>query len=236
MLEINLAAAKTNKYAVREGGDSIEAVERPGGGLSVVMVDGQGSGRAAKAIANMVTSKAITFLKEGARDGAVARAANDYLYTFRHGQVSATLSIVSVDMATRTIVISRNSHCPAIVLNNGSISALTDVSAPIGVHAKTRPLINEIEAQPGMTIVVFTDGLMHAGRRKGQQIDLLETLLRLHVEHDGNAEAVANGLLSAAITLDDNRPADDMSVLVLTVGETKEEPAVREMTIRLPIP
>ena len=72
---IELGIAKVNKYASRESGDTAEVVERPGGGISVVVVDGQGSGAAAKALSLMLTAKAITLLKEGVRDGAVARGA-----------------------------------------------------------------------------------------------------------------------------------------------------------------
>ena len=44
-MEVQIAAAKTNKYAVTESGDTLEVVERPNGGLSVVLADGQTSGR-----------------------------------------------------------------------------------------------------------------------------------------------------------------------------------------------
>ena len=49
-LKIDVAVVKTNKYASRESGDTVEIVERPGGGISVIMADGQGSGRAAKTL------------------------------------------------------------------------------------------------------------------------------------------------------------------------------------------
>ena len=53
-MEIQIAVAKINKYAVSESGDTLEVVERPNGGLSVVLADGQSSGRGAKAISMMV--------------------------------------------------------------------------------------------------------------------------------------------------------------------------------------
>ncbi len=234
MIQALIAAAKVNKYAVREGGDSVEVVERPGGGVSMVMVDGQGSGRAAKSIANMVTSKVVGLIKEGARDGAVARAANDYLYTFRHGQVSATLNFLSVDMSTLSIVVSRNSHCPVIMLTEEGLAVLDETSQPLGVYAKTKPVITEIEAKPGTTILIFTDGILHAGRRTGRTIDTVAIFQQLHEAHNGDADALAQGILGEAIRLDDRRPADDMSVLALTVTDTSEEPAIREMALRIP--
>jgi serine phosphatase RsbU (regulator of sigma subunit) len=118
-MEIQVAAAKVSKYAVGESGDTVELIERPFGGLSLVLVDGQRSGKSAKAISNIVARKAVSLLADGVRDGAAARAAHDYLRTMRGGQVSATLDILSVDLGTRTIVVSRNSHCPTIVVRRG---------------------------------------------------------------------------------------------------------------------
>ena len=100
-MEIQIAVAKTNKYAVSESGDTLEVVERPNGGVSVVLADGQTSGRGAKAISTMVVRKVISLLAEGVRDGAAARAASDYLYTERYGKVSATLNILSADLQYR---------------------------------------------------------------------------------------------------------------------------------------
>src|SRR5437762_2618786 len=120
MLDIQLAVAKTNKYASRESGDTIEVVERPHGGFSIVLADGQGSGRAAKNLSHLVTNKAISLIKDGARDGAVARSVHDYLYAYRGGKVSATLVIVTVDLSTNSLVLSRNSHCPILLSLPGS--------------------------------------------------------------------------------------------------------------------
>jgi len=114
-MEVCFAVAKVSKYASRESGDTLEMIERPHGGISMVLVDGQRSGRSAKAISNVVARKAVHLLAEGVRDGAAARAAHDYLFTYRGGKVSATLNILSVDTHTRTLVISRNNPAPVVI-------------------------------------------------------------------------------------------------------------------------
>ena len=63
--EVQMAVAKINKYASSESGDTVEVVERPKGGLSAVVADGQRSGRSAKAISNLVVRKAISLLAAG---------------------------------------------------------------------------------------------------------------------------------------------------------------------------
>jgi hypothetical protein len=51
---------------------------------------------------------------------------------------------------------------------------------------------------------------------------------------DPTPQALADALLAQAVSLDDNRPADDISVLVLKVT-SREGDSVRRMTVRLPL-
>jgi serine phosphatase RsbU (regulator of sigma subunit) len=138
-LTIDMAIAKTNKYASRESGDTVEIVERPGGGMSVIMADGQGSGRAAKSLSLLVTAKVAALLKEGVRDGAAARAANDFLFAMRHGQVSATLDILSVDLKTRTVVVTRNGDTVCLISTDDGTEVIAGGERPLGLHPRTRP-------------------------------------------------------------------------------------------------
>src|SRR3972149_9648186 len=117
-MEVKLAVSKINKYASSQSGDTVEIVERPNGGLSVVVADGQSSGRGAKHISILVVRKVISLLADGVRDGAAARAAPGCLYSARGGRVSSTLNIVSVDRQTDTLVITRNNPAPVLVATN----------------------------------------------------------------------------------------------------------------------
>lgn len=238
-MQIQVAVAKIEKYASSESGDTLEMVERPQGGLSLVLVDGQRSGRGAKAISNLVAAKTIALLADGVRDGAAARAAHDYLFMQRGGKVSATLNVVSVDMVTKTLVISRNSHCPTIVQTGPQAQTILDKAvSPVGVHRATKPQITELPLQAGTVAVVFTDGILTAGERRGTLIDipgLVDMLYQRHIWSERVAQPIADGILAQALELDEGRPADDLSVLALAiVGE--ESDGVRRMQVTLPIP
>ncbi len=233
-MEVQIAVAKTNKYASPESGDTLEAIERPNGGLSVVLADGQTSGRGAKAISMMVVRKVIGLLAEGVRDGAAARAASDALYTERKGQVISTLNIASVDLHSGTIVLTRNNPASIFIARGDQADCLSDESVPLGTSRDVRPVITEIGIEPGLTVVIYTDGLVHAGKRKGQPMDVCEMIRSLIEEQDPPPQELADELLSYAVSLDDGRPADDISVLVLKVVP-QDGDDVRRMSIRLPI-
>ena len=72
----------------------------------------------------MVVRKVISLLAEGVRDGAAARAASDNLYTERGGKVSATLNIISADLHTHTLLITRNNPNPAYLAMGDQDQAL----------------------------------------------------------------------------------------------------------------
>ncbi len=237
-LELQIAVAKVNKYAMSESGDTVEVIERPHGGLSLVLVDGQRSGKSAKAISNIVARKAISLLAEGVRDGAAARAAHDYLRTLRGGQVSATLNIVSVDLGTRTLVISRNSHCPVVILSGPerALQLLDEPSQAIGTQPRTRPVITELPIHPDLHVIVFTDGVWSAGERHGQRLDVPAFAReRLESSDEVCADALADALLARAVELDHGRPQDDISVVVVSVVPRRQADDVRRMSVRFPI-
>jgi len=233
-MEIQIAVAKTRKYAVSSSGDTVEVVERPQGGISVVLADGQSSGKGAKWISTLVVRKVITLLAEGVRDGAAARAASDSLFTDRSGKVSCTLNIISVDQQTRTLVITRNNPVPAFISLHGEISALEESSIPIGLYRDTRPVISEIHLEPGLTVVVFSDGLVHAGERYGKPMDIGITLADLLLDEAPSAQFIADTLLAQAMNLDQQRPVDDISIVVLQVIDPSGDD-IRRMFVRLPL-
>jgi serine phosphatase RsbU (regulator of sigma subunit) len=234
-MEIQIAVAKINKYATSESGDTLEVVERPNGGLSVVLADGQTSGRGAKAVSTMVVRKVISLLAEGVRDGAAARAASDYLYTEKNGKVSACLNIFSIDLQTNTLVISRNNPEPVYIALKENVDSLSQPSLPIGTNRNIRPSISEVSIQNDLTAVMFTDGLTTAGDRKGHSLDIYTTLEALLEDQQPTPQYLADSLLNQAIKLDDGRPMDDISVVVLRVVQTNED-QVRRMLVRLPVP
>ncbi len=232
-MEVQIGVAKINKYASAESGDTLEVIERPSGGLSVVLADGQRSGKSAKRISNMVVRKVITLLAEGVRDGAAARAASDYLYSQRDGKVVSTLNILSVDMASNTLVLTRNNPIPMLLIKNEEIRLLDEESKPVGVYRNTRPIIEEVPLEVGLTAIAYTDGLATAGERKGEKMNLVEEMTSM-VSRRYSPQEIADTLMNRAIDLDDGRPADDISVVALRVLPYEGD-EIRRLSIRLPL-
>ncbi len=233
-MEVQVAVAKVRKYASSTSGDTVEVVERPNGGVSIVMADGQSSGRGAKWVSSFVVRKVLSLLADGVRDGAAARAANDALYTERNGKVSATLNILSVDLHTKTLVITRNNPAPVLIARDENISCLNEESQSIGFRRNTRPVINEVALEAGLTVVVYTDGLVHAGARSGQTMEVDTCLQSILDEGNPSPQEISDSLLEHALKLDQSRPVDDTTVVTLRVMTPDTENIVRKMMLTLP--
>jgi serine phosphatase RsbU (regulator of sigma subunit) len=233
-MEVLVGISKIKKYATSESGDTVEVVERPNGGISIVLADGQSSGKGAKWISTLVVRKVITLLAEGVRDGAAARAASDSLFTERGGKVSATLNILSIDNQTRTLVITRNNPAAVLLARHDTVICLDEPSIPIGLYRGTRPLITEVPLEPGITSVTYSDGIIHAGSRYGESMDVPTNLQALLDEEEPPPQFISDSLLEHALKLDRGRPSDDISVVVLRVTG-RESDEVRRMSVRLPL-
>ncbi len=232
-MDVQIAVAKIEKYAVGESGDTVEVIERPHGGVSVVLVDGQRSGKSAKVISNLVARKAISLLAEGVRDGAAARAAHDYLRTHRRGKVSAELIILSTDLETGSLVISRNSRAPVLLHQGGQWQVIDTPAQAVGIYARTRPQIEEAPLRPGLIAIGFSDGVWSAGERRGERFDLLQAVESFPTTL--NARAYADEILAQALRLEQGRPSDDLTVVAIRVSGLVVDD-VRRMRINIPIP
>lgn len=234
MLEIHVAVAKVAHHGSGESGDTLETIERPGGGFSFVLVDGQGTGRGAKSLSNLVANRAISLLKDGARDGAVARAAHDYLYTYRMGQVMATLNILSVDFQTGKILISRNNPAPFFVIDPRGLRSYNEPSTPIGLQPLIKPIITELPVEPYTYIVIFTDGLLRAGERYGEDLELMNYLSGWSATAGRRPSDLTEDLLRRAMELDRGEPGDDMSIVTLAVLPVEQHSTVRRLYTSAP--
>ncbi len=233
-MEIQLSVAKAVKHASIESGDTIEVVERPMGGVSVVLVDGRESGTSAKLISSMVVRKVIALIADGVRDGAAARAASDFLFTERGGTSPVFMNILSADFQTQTIVISRNNPTPVFIAQGDQVECISSDSQAIGNMRNIRPAITEVPLAVGTTIVMYTDGIAKAGSMFGHSLDICSMMQAYLDEQEPTAQYVADSLLGHALRLDHGQPNDDMSVVVLRVLSNHKD-NIRRLSVKLPL-
>ena len=235
-MEIKVGIARTSKYAMDYCGDSCDIAERPHGGISAVIADGQGNGLAAHHTSSWGVNKAVSLIADGTRDGAVARAVHDYLYAMKDRKVSCTLTVLSAEVETETVVISRNSNCPVIVWTEEYETVYDEAVGPIGVNRHMKPLMYQVPFAPGMMVISYTDGVQAAGKKRGgTTVDFEKIMKIIRENHASEAEYVARSILEYALELDHAQAGDDMTVVVLgIVGEMPPGPKIEQWAASYP--
>lgn len=233
-MDIKIAIVKIDKHGNGFSGDTVEVTERPNGGISVVLADGKIDNRDSKAISTMVAHRVLESISEGTRDGASIRAAAKSIFDEYHGKVVANLNVISADLQTDTIIISRNSPVPVFLISEELVDCLYTDSEPIGGRADIAPIIIELPINPEMAVVLFSDGVYLAGKDTQQSMDICTTIEALIDDQEPTAKEIAEFLLNRAIRMDDGRPKDDMSVIVLLVSSRPTD-TIRRMSISMPL-
>jgi serine phosphatase RsbU (regulator of sigma subunit) len=121
-----------------------------------------------------------------------------------------------------------------VIATSEQIRLLDEECKPIGLYRETRPLISELPLEAGLTIIMFTDGIVHAGSRYGEEMDFITCLQAMLEDENPNPQEIADSLLAHALQLDEGRPVDDISVVVVQVTSHTGD-NVRRMTVRLPL-
>jgi serine phosphatase RsbU (regulator of sigma subunit) len=233
-MEIKIAIAKIDKHGNSNSGDTVEVTERPNGGISIVMADGKIDNRDSKTISNLVTHRVIDQISQGVRDGASIRSAASSIFSEHQGRIQANLNVLSVDLQTDTIIISRNNPIPVFLITEERADCLSSESKPIGHVEEPTSSIVEIPIEPDMTVVIFSDGVYHAGRQDQATMDICSVLESLFDEQEPTARELADFLLNRAIRLDNGQPQDDMSIIILMVSFHTTDP-IRRMNISMPL-
>jgi len=83
-------------------------------------------------------------------------------------------------------------------------------------------------------VVIYTDGLETAGARSSRVFDVPAAVRELTAGGSISAQQLADSLLERALALDEGRPHDDISVLVLRIVDRVGD-TVRRLALRLPL-
>lgn len=230
-MEIQIAIAKVDRYSSPEQGDQVEVVERPNGGISVILGEGKLNGSRSKFVARKAVHRVLSLLLDGIHDGAASRAVLSALKTEYHGEAEFSLSLLSCDLQSQTIVLTKNNDLPVIMVrkNKGSYTSYEG-------HDEVDPQLPNVYQFPiedDFIIIMFSDGVATAGWECSQPLEwnsLMETVLE---EQEFPVQQLADLILNQAIGQDLGHPHDDMSVVVMQVGKSSGRP-IRRLSVSLP--
>ena len=233
-MELIIAVAKRNKFISQGSGDTVEVIERPYGGLSVVLADGNLNGFSQKSISTEVVHKVINCISERLNDGTSVSNTSNYLFAKYSGKATSELNILSYDLNSNTIVVSRNSASPVVIVTDERVSYLSSERVVIGSSSHCKASITEFAITPGTSIIMLSDGIINAGKVNGLEFNLNALITSLFEDQEPSAREIVDFLLSQAARMDQDQPEDDMCVVTMQIIASDSEP-IRRIEVKLPI-
>ncbi len=215
---IEIGAAKTGSYESEESYETTEIIERPAGGQSIVYCSGRRNGNKSKIISSMIVNRILEKTAESFRDSTSIKSVSDQIFRDYSGDTSGDLCMLSADFESGTIVVSRCTRCPVYYYRHGILNAWNTPAEPVGSARGLHPSITEIPIEPGAVIVMLSEGILKAGQSTGEDGEIVDLILNIAEEsRESTADDMADFFLKRAVRLDQNKPHDDMTVIVMKV-------------------
>ncbi|MBC9728443.1 PP2C family protein-serine/threonine phosphatase [Streptomyces sp. TRM68367] len=181
---VQLAARR--RTGPRGGGDWYDALPLPDAALGLAVGSVTGSGPSAVAAMGRLRASLRAYAVMEGEDPVAVLSDLELLLRLTEPARSATALFGYCEPALRKITLAGAGHSPPLVIGERRTEfAETSVSAPLGMLACWEAPSVELEAEPGETVLLYTDGLLH---RTGDPTD--RAFARLHAAAAGVPRAL----------------------------------------------
>ncbi|MFJ8823767.1 PP2C family protein-serine/threonine phosphatase [Streptomyces sp. NPDC102467] len=168
--------AMRHRTGPRGGGDWYDALPLPEGALGLAVGSVTGSGASAVAAMGRLRASLRAYAVMEGEDPVAVLSDLELLLRLTEPARSATALFAYCEPAQRKIVLAGAGHSPPLVIGERRTEfAETTLSAPLGMLACWEAPSVEISPEPGETVLLYTDGLLH---RTGDPMD--RAFARLH--------------------------------------------------------
>ncbi|MDQ0762178.1 hypothetical protein QF027_004813 [Streptomyces canus] len=210
--------AARHRTGPRGGGDWYDALPLPDAALGLAVGSVTGSGASAIAAMGRLRASLRAYAVMEGEDPVAVLSDLELLLRLTEPARSATALFAYCEPALRKITLAGAGHCPPLLIGERRADFVeTTVSAPLGMLACWEAPSVELCAEPGETVLLYTDGLLH---RTGDATD--RSFARLHAAAAGvpkalrgDPGAVADHVLRAVLPdgLDEADSEEDVVLL-----------------------
>ncbi|AWT44226.1 phosphatase [Streptomyces actuosus] len=178
--------AARHRTGPRGGGDWYDALPLPDAALGLAVGAVTGSGPSAVAAMGRLRASLRAYAVMEGEDPVAVLSDLELLLRLTEPARSATALFAYCEPALRKITLAGAGHCPPLVVGERRTEFVeTSVSAPLGMLACWEAPSVELTAEPGETVLLYTDGLLH---RTGDPVD--RAFARLHAAAAGVPRAL----------------------------------------------
>ncbi|MBE4734694.1 MULTISPECIES: PP2C family protein-serine/threonine phosphatase [Streptomyces] len=178
--------AARHRTGPRGGGDWYDALPLPDAALGLAVGSVTGSGPSAIAAMGRLRASLRAYAVMEGEDPVAVLSDLELLLRLTEPARSATALFAYVEPALRKITLAGAGHSPPLVIGERRTEYVeTSLSAPLGMLACWEAPSIELTAEPGETVLLYTDGLL---QRTGEPVDRAFT--RLHAAAAGVPRAL----------------------------------------------
>jgi serine phosphatase RsbU (regulator of sigma subunit) len=178
--------AARHRTGPRGGGDWYDALPLPDAALGLAVGSVTGSGPSAVAAMGRLRASLRAYAVMEGEDPVAVLSDLELLLRLTEPARSATALFAYCEPELRKITLAGAGHCPPLLVGERRTRFVeTSVSAPLGMLACWEAPSVELTAEPGETVLLYTDGLLH---RTGDSAD--SAFARLHAAAAGVPRAV----------------------------------------------
>ncbi|MFJ9905412.1 PP2C family protein-serine/threonine phosphatase [Streptomyces sp. NPDC101152] len=178
--------AARHRTGPRGGGDWYDALPLPDAALGLAVGSVTGSGPSAVAAMGRLRASLRAYAVMEGEDPVAVLSDLELLLRLTEPARSATALFAYCEPALRKITLAGAGHCPPLLVGERRTEYVeTSVSAPLGMLACWEAPSVELQAEPGETVLLYTDGLLH---RTGDPTD--RAFARLHAAAAGVPRAL----------------------------------------------
>ncbi|WP_432136622.1 PP2C family protein-serine/threonine phosphatase [Streptomyces sp. bgisy154] len=178
--------AARHRTGPRGGGDWYDALPLPDAALGLAVGSVTGAGPSAVAAMGRLRASLRAYAVMEGEDPVAVLSDLELLLRLTEPARSATALFAYCEPALRKITLAGAGHCPPLLVGARRTEFVeTSVSAPLGMLACWEAPSVELAAEPGETILLYTDGLL---QRTGDPTDL--AFARLHAAAAGAPKGV----------------------------------------------
>jgi hypothetical protein len=178
--------AARHRTGPRGGGDWYDALPLPDRALGLAVGSVTGSGPSAIAAMGRLRASLRAYAVMEGEDPVAVLSDLELLLRLTEPARSATALFAYCEPALRKVTLAGAGHCPPLLIGERRTEFVeTSVSAPLGMLACWEAPSVELCAEPGETVLLYTDGLLH---RTGDPTD--RAFARLHAAAAGVPKAL----------------------------------------------
>ncbi len=216
---ISIGKSSLARDGEKTSGDSLIITENSYGETVVAISDGMGTGEKAAKESSNATSLLKNFMSAGMDMETSLELINSALLLSTSGESFATMDVCAVNLTDGCIKFSKSGAAPGYIKTEYGMSKIYSDALPFGVLGDYGKINKETYyIDKYALIVMMSDGVEEAFYNEKK--DVIKEMI--DDEKNTNPQLVASSFMKKALEQYDNKPTDDMTIVVMEIRKNEE--------------